>query len=85
MSAANAAFAEKIRKTSHTINPGKHPHLDDNSLSSRVKDVTGYRPTAETLVEMMIHESKALSRKDFTALLKGLKAIAPSANSAPAS
>ncbi len=74
---ANAAFAEKIRKTSHTINPDKHPHLDGNSLSSRAVDVTGLRPLPETLVEMMIHEAKALSRENFTALLEGLNAIEP--------
>ncbi len=74
MSAANAAFAEKIRTRDHTINPDIHPSADINSLSSRAKDVTGYRPTAAAMVPMLLQEANALPPEHRAALLASLNA-----------
>ncbi|RYG60613.1 MAG: hypothetical protein EON60_06530 [Alphaproteobacteria bacterium] len=74
---ADTTYADTIRKKNHAINPEMHPHLDNNSISSRIMQITGYRPTPDALIALMINEAKALTRTEIAWLIEGLKAIEP--------
>lgn len=73
----SATYAANVRAKNHTINPDVHPHLDNNGISTRIMQTTGYRPTPEDLIAMIIHEAKAFTRDEYATLIEGLTDIGP--------
>ncbi|RYG60458.1 MAG: hypothetical protein EON60_07095 [Alphaproteobacteria bacterium] len=74
---ANTMYPDTIRQKSHTANPEMHPHQDTNGISTRIMQMTGYRPTPDALIALMLHEAKTFTPDELAQLQQGLQAIVP--------
>jgi hypothetical protein len=52
-----------------------HPHLDPRSISSRIMNITGYRPDNATLIAMVLNEAPAFTADEISSLISGLDEI----------